>query len=302
MTRVVFVSWILLLCWNGGSWTNGPPFVVNATPSSWSTVPSQQHCTDPSPEDDSSCRTTTTTTATHRPTSPPPTRIPNVLQAMNDPTNFYFLQELVSQKSVTDVTYSYSISSPQEENDVNDDNDSYSSRSKDHHPPTTTTTNNDIMIPPPSTTTTTSCEYTGHLWFLPKSKGIRFREKVYIVTLPSTSSSSSSSTSSSSSSTLPMTNPPNNHKAIACQTSYHDGTKWIDCSKVTCQFRSSQEDQEDHGGDTPSSTPVPPLTLLVHTELLLNLPFPKFAIQKIRRKIGSVFQTAVESFLEKYPV
>jgi len=61
---------------------------------------------------------------------------------------------------------------------------------------------------------------TGRLWFLPRSKGtIKFKETIRVL-----ETSVDGSTS-----------------ILECNTQYHNGDEWIDCSRVICQFSSSLE-------------------------------------------------------------
>ena len=122
----------------------------------------------------------------------------------------------------------------------------------------------------------TVSEYVGRLWFLPDSKGgIKFRETVRVISLSADGKSST----------------------VECNTQYHNGNGWVDCSKIICRFlsvplinrvggdegTSSERELNRHGDDAQ-------VKMTLDCELLVWLPLPKTATKAVQKKIGSVFE------------
>ena len=109
----------------------------------------------------------------------------------------------------------------------------------------------------------TITEYKASLWFLSnKSKGMRFRETIRILSISSDGQSST----------------------VECISQYHNGSKWVDCSKVICNF--SSED----------STRV---RMILDGEVLVWLPLPKSAARAVGKKIINVFEQAALTFFDE---
>uniref|UniRef100_A0A7S2XRR8 Uncharacterized protein n=1 Tax=Attheya septentrionalis TaxID=420275 RepID=A0A7S2XRR8_9STRA len=109
----------------------------------------------------------------------------------------------------------------------------------------------------------TACEYTGTLWFL-GSRGVKFRETVRVVDVSKDGTSA----------------------LVECDTAYRRGESWIDCSRVTCQLMSSSSSYID-------------VKMQVDSQVLVKIPLPGPAGRALRKKIGSVFELAAMSFLQK---
>eukprot|EP00978_Attheya_sp_CCMP212_P002357 scaffold4850_cov50-Attheya_sp.AAC.8 len=109
----------------------------------------------------------------------------------------------------------------------------------------------------------TACEYTGTLWFL-GSRGVKFRETVRVVDVSKDGTSA----------------------LVECDTAYRRGESWIDCSRVTCQLMSSSSSYID-------------VIMQVDSQVLVKIPLPGPAGRAVRKKIGSVFELAATSFLQK---
>jgi len=134
----------------------------------------------------------------------------------------------------------------------------------------------------PKTCTTsheTVSEYNGRLWFLPADKGtIRFRETIRVISISADGQSSS----------------------IECISQYFNGTVWVDCSKVVCNFSSvpignaenenSGEPQEYIKGEQVK------VRMVLESELLVWLPLPKLASNAVSKKISSVFESVALNF------
>lgn len=120
--------------------------------------------------------------------------------------------------------------------------------------------------PTDHTTRTSIVEYTGRLWFLRKTP-IRFQENIIF--------GGSSKCGRES--------------YVQCISKYKTNSKssWIDCSRVNCSFR---EIEDDEGRIK--------LELDVTSDILIQIPL--FGMRKkIASHIGSTFEKAVQSFLEK---
>lgn len=109
----------------------------------------------------------------------------------------------------------------------------------------------------------TITEYIGKLWFLSDKKGMRFRETIRVI---ATSSDGQSST-------------------VECISQYHNGSKWIDCSKVICTFHVDSSGKENKDK----------VKMVLKSEILIWLPLPSKAIGK---KIINVFEEAALAYFD----
>lgn len=127
-------------------------------------------------------------------------------------------------------------------------------------------------IPNPCPKHETVAEYTGQLWFLNKS-GIRFRETIKIVSI----------------------SPDGKSSALECNTEYHNGSKWVGCSKIICEFTSHTNDNSS--GSLQKNKNEIGLKMSLDCELLVWLPLPNAATKGVRNKISSVFENVALQFL-----
>lgn len=131
----------------------------------------------------------------------------------------------------------------------------------------------------------TVTEYVGRLWFLPESKGgIRFRETIRVLTISHNDQSST----------------------VECTTQYHNGSEWVDCSKVICKFSSKQHvvpvggnDEQQHDNNNNTGQGVLKVKMSLDSEILVWLPLPKVASKAVGKKIISAFETAALDFFEE---
>lgn len=159
--------------------------------------------------------------------------------------------------------------------------------------------NNQKLHTQPSTTTTTHetvAEYTGQLWFLPKSKRqIQFRETIRIISLGLDGDTST----------------------IECLTEYYNGKKgkggeWVDCSRILCHFTlldgvdydevgrgAGAAGDTNNDGDTNDAFSLlqSKVKMTLDCEILVWLPLPSMASRAVRKKIISVFEEVVVEFL-----
>lgn len=117
----------------------------------------------------------------------------------------------------------------------------------------------------------TVAEYVGQLWFLNKG-GIKFRETIKVVAISSDGRSST----------------------VECNTEYHNGEKWISCSKIICEFRTHRYDEIEGISKNDGSVGV---KMHLTCELLVWLPLPSAAKKGVRNKISSVFKNVALEFL-----
>lgn len=125
----------------------------------------------------------------------------------------------------------------------------------------------------------TVSEYNARLWFLPASKGvIRFRETIRVLEISHDGQSST----------------------VECLSQYHNGSEWVDCSKLVCKFSSvgskfeNGEQQEISSKDEESK-----VRMALDSELLVWLPLPKAASRAVGKKISSVFESVALGFFEE---
>lgn len=118
----------------------------------------------------------------------------------------------------------------------------------------------------------TVAEYVGQLWFLNKN-GIRFRETIKIVAISSDGRSST----------------------VECNTEYHNGSKWIRCSRIICELTSHA-----HDGDRSLQHHKEALRveMTLDCELFVWLPLPHAAKQGVMNKISSVFESVALEFFD----
>lgn len=114
----------------------------------------------------------------------------------------------------------------------------------------------------------TVSEYVGRLWFLPDSKALKFRETIKIVSL----------------------SPDGNSSTVECNTEYHNGSNWVDCSKIVCRFV-SVENNVVKGKRLG-------VKMTLDCELLVWLPLPKAASKAVGKKISSVFESVAIDYFE----
>lgn len=118
----------------------------------------------------------------------------------------------------------------------------------------------------------TVAEYIGRLWFLNKS-GIKFRETIKVVAISPDGKSSS----------------------VECHTEYHNGEKWISCSKIICEFTSNVQQEGSLKLDGGLG-----VKMTLDCELLIWLPLPHAAKTGVKNKISSVFETVAVDFFNEY--
>ena len=181
-------------------------------------------------------------------------------------------------------------------NNNNSFNSSSSSSSSGRKGHTAKNTEATISIPSSSLSKTISshetvAEYTGILWFLPRSRGtIKFKETIRVL-----ETSVDGSTS-----------------IVECNTQYHNGDEWIDCSRVICHFSSSldtvgsgttrnndscnDEDDDDNQVGLMERSRV---KMTLDCKLLIWLPLPPAARRAVARKIIAVFESVAVAFFDE---
>lgn len=117
----------------------------------------------------------------------------------------------------------------------------------------------------------TIAEYIGYVWFLPRSKGIRFRETVRILSISADGWTSS----------------------LECRTQYYSGSQWVDCSNIICVF--SRISTGDDGVESVSSDAEVKLKMALECELLVGY-LPRALSRQIRKTIRNVFKDAALAF------
>ena len=113
----------------------------------------------------------------------------------------------------------------------------------------------------------TITEYIGKLWFLSDEKGMRFRETIRVISISSDGRSST----------------------VQCISQYHNGTKWIDCSKVICTFH-----VDSRGNNNKKDKDR--VKMVLESEILIWLPLPSRAV---RKKIMHVFEEAALAYFDE---
>ena len=133
------------------------------------------------------------------------------------------------------------------------------------------------------TTHETVSEYVGRLWFLPDSKGgIKFRETIKVLSISHDGQSST----------------------VECITRYYNGSRWIDCSKIICQFKSIEHHEGDKQQKKEPNNEIAKdsrrgVKMTLDCEILVWLPLPKAASKAVKKKISSVFETVALDFFEE---
>jgi len=117
----------------------------------------------------------------------------------------------------------------------------------------------------------TITEYKASLWFLSnKSKGMRFRETIRILSI----------------------SPDGQSSTVECISQYHNGSKWVDCSKVICYFLSVAISNQNSKDNTK-------VKMILDGEVLVWLPLPKTAARAVGKKIINVFEQAALTFFDE---
>ena len=156
-------------------------------------------------------------------------------------------------------------------------NRSDNTRSTEHLPGLNTGESNYLPTSHYSHTTTheTVTEYNAKkIWFLPSLKdGVRFREIIRVISISTDGQSSS----------------------VECTTQYHNGSRWVDCSRVICKFSSDVRDSSSPELQKNDDRPKM-IKMYLENEVLIWLPLPKAAIKAVGKKILSVFEQAALDF------
>lgn len=116
----------------------------------------------------------------------------------------------------------------------------------------------------------TITEYKASLWFLSNSKGMRFRETIRILSI----------------------SPDGQSSTVECISQYHNGSKWVDCSKVICNFSSVPITKQNSKDDTR-------VRMILDGEVLVWLPLPKSAARAVGKKIINVFEQVALTFFDE---
>ncbi len=130
----------------------------------------------------------------------------------------------------------------------------------------------------PHTTHVTVIEYFAQLWFLPAKREVQFRETIRVLTISDDGQSST----------------------VECITQYHNGSRWIDCSRVICKltsvpFVSVQNNSWRHRSKDQRVS----VQMSLDGEVLVWLPLPKAASKTVGKKIISTFKTAALDFFHE---
>lgn len=126
----------------------------------------------------------------------------------------------------------------------------------------------------------TVSEYLGQLWFLPDKRGIQFRERIRVITISEDGMSST----------------------VECTTQYHNGSRWVDCSRVICEFESMPFDMIGTENGAQQENIVrndAKVKMTLKCEVLVWLPLPKAASNAVGKKISSVFEAVALDFFEE---
>ena len=89
---------------------------------------------------------------------------------------------------------------------------------------------------------------------------------------------------------------------VECTTQYHNGSRWVDCSRVTCNFASvpigpvGDTSGVQREGNIVNDARV---KMTLDCEVLVWLPLPKAASNAVGKKISSVFKTVALDFFDK---
>lgn len=123
----------------------------------------------------------------------------------------------------------------------------------------------------------TVSEYIGRLWFLSDEKGVRFRETIRVLSISADGQSST----------------------VECTSQYHNGSRWVDCSKVICKFSSVPLVSIGNGDQSGNEDQGARVKMSLDSEILVWLPLPKAASRAVGKKITSAFETAALVFFEE---
>ena len=122
----------------------------------------------------------------------------------------------------------------------------------------------------------TSCQYTGILWFLPKT--VRFQESIHIAEI----------------------SPCGQCTTLECLTQYQTRKQeWVDCSKVTCTFQPTVLPSRPGSVSEKETTPFVNMEMKVSSEILVKIPMVGIANKAIQRKIRKTFEIAAGSYLNQ---
>lgn len=109
----------------------------------------------------------------------------------------------------------------------------------------------------------TSCEYSGKLWFMPKT--LRFLETVKVADVSSCGKRS----------------------IVECITKFKRGKKWVDCSRITCTFLD--------GANVADTNPIG-VEMDVTCDILVPISFLKSRMREIVRE---TYKNAAEAYYEE---
>lgn len=130
----------------------------------------------------------------------------------------------------------------------------------------------------------TVAEYIGRLWFMNNNNynddanknGIKFRETIKVVSLSHDGTTAT----------------------VECHTEYYNGSAWVSCCKITCEFSSNAPSGEERDGEEGRAVDLG-LKMTLECELLVWLPLPGSASRAVKRKIRSVFESVALDFLDE---
>ena len=122
----------------------------------------------------------------------------------------------------------------------------------------------------------TVIEYVAWLWLLPaKKEGFRFRETIRVLSISADGLSST----------------------VECTAQYHNGSRWIDCSRVICKLTSKPViSVENNVWQLRNKDQRVSIEMSLGGEVLVWLPLPKAASKALGEKIISAFKTATIDF------
>ena len=131
----------------------------------------------------------------------------------------------------------------------------------------------------PHTSHETVIEYFAQLWFLPtKSEGgVRFRETIRVLSISDDGQSST----------------------VECTAQYHNGSRWIDCSRVICKLTSVPFVSVENNSWRRNRDQRVSVQMSLDGEILVWLPLPKAASKAVGKKIISTFKTAALDFFHE---
>ena len=94
---------------------------------------------------------------------------------------------------------------------------------------------------------------------------------------------------------------------VECNTQYHNGDEWIDCSRVICHFSSSLEkvgsttrnDDSCNDDNQVGLMERRRVKMTLDCKLLIWLPLPPAARRAVARKIISVFESVAVAFFDE---